>query len=386
MEGQATAFEMLVTLASAHAGGAAARRRSASLPAVALPLACFSENNALVRAWQRLESSASLPMQSHAFASALSKTLLAGVHIDVFFIREESGLSALLPLCRGEGAFGRWRMIGAEGVFEPDDALCRTADDARRLAEAIVSDGRALELERVPAGSPLIPALRAAMRGKGWTSVRPWTPTPTIALDARWKDPASCFNSGRRSDFRRAARRAAEHGEVSFEVLAPVPDQFDALFDAAIGVEVRSWKAQSGTAIASCRAKEAFFREFFRSACAQGTLRIAFMRIDGEIVAMQMALESLGRYWLFKIGFDEKYGRCSPGTLLMLHTLGWAAGRELRAYELLGNVEPWIAQFWTDRQHDCVCLRAYPFNLRGAVAFAADAAQWLSKRLVPAKA
>ena len=30
------------------------------------------------------------------------------------------------------------------------------------------------------------------------------------------------------------------------------------------------------------------------------------MRIDGRAVAMQMALESLGRYWLFKIGFDEE--------------------------------------------------------------------------------
>ncbi|MFL6844393.1 MAG: GNAT family N-acetyltransferase [Allosphingosinicella sp.] len=382
MEGDATSFEMLVTLASAHAGGAFFRRATAE--SAALPFAGFRERNALVRAWRRLEAKASLPMQSHDFAAALSHTLLADAHIEIFFVRDEGDFAALLPLCRGEGPFGRWRMIGAEGVFEPDDALCRTPEAARPLAQAIVSDGRALELERIPARSPLIPALRAAMRGKGWMSVRPWTPTPTIALDARWKDPASCFNSGRRSDFRRAERRAGELGEVSFEVLAPEPDEFDALFDSAIAVEVRSWKAQSGTAIASCRAKESFFREYFRSACERGQFRLAFMRIDGEIVAMQMALESLDRYWLFKIGFDEKYGRCSPGTLLMLHTLGWAAGRGLEAYELLGNVEPWIARFWTDQQHDCVCLRAYPFNPRGAAAFVADVGTWLRKRLTRA--
>jgi CelD/BcsL family acetyltransferase involved in cellulose biosynthesis len=349
----------------------------------ALPFARFRERKALVRAWHRLEASASLPMQSHAFARALSTTLLAEADVEIFFVPSGGGLAALLPLCRGNGPFGRWRMIGAEQVFEPGDALCLTADSARPLAEAIVRSARALELERLPAASPLIPALRAAMRGKGWISVRPWTPAPTITLDPGWKDPASCFNAGRRSDFRRAERRASELGEVSFEILSPSPADFDALFDAAIEVEARSWKRDCGTAIAACRAKESFFRSYFRSAAEQGIFRIAFMRIDGEIVAMQMALECLDRYWLFKIGFDEAFGRCSPGTLLMLHTIGWAAERELRAFELLGNVEPWIAQFWTRERHDCVCLRAYPFNPRGAIAFAADAAAWLRERLRP---
>ena len=123
-------------------------------------------------------------------------------------------------------------------------------------------------------------------------SVRPATPTPTIMLDARWKDPASRFNSGRRSDFRRAARRASEFGAVSFEMLSPAPHEFDALFEEAIGVELRSWKREAGTAIAVDRAKEEFFRLFFRSACEQGQFRIAFMRIDGRVVAMQMAIES----------------------------------------------------------------------------------------------
>jgi CelD/BcsL family acetyltransferase involved in cellulose biosynthesis len=127
--------------------------------------------------------------------------------------------------------------------------------------------------------------------------------------------------------------------------------------------------------------KERFFRDFFRSACARGRFRIAFMRIDNQVVAMQMALECLERFWLFKIGVVEDFARCSPGTLLMLHSLGWAAERELRAYELLGNVEPWIAQFWTQEQHDCVKLRTYPFGAGGGLAFAADSVGWLRKSL-----
>jgi len=387
IEGWVTAIETMPELSAATA--ALTRRRPEARTASAavssgLSFARFCEEEALVRSWRRLEAEASLPMQSHAFASALASTLLADAHIEVFHIRRGDEVSALLALCRASGRFARWTTVAAQQVCEPDDALYRNPQDARLLADAIVGDARAVELDRVPAGSKLIPALRAALKGKGWMSVRPATPTPTISLGSRWKDPAACFNSGRRSDFRRAARRASEFGEISFEILSPGPDEFDALFDEAVAVELRSWKREAGTAIAADRAKENCFRHYFRSACERGEFRIAFMRIDGRAVAMQMALETLGRYWLFKIGFDEEYERCSPGTLLMLHTIGWAAERELNAYELLGNLEPWIALFWTREQHDCVWVRAYPFNARGAVALASDAFASLRKRLTRA--
>ena len=389
IEGWVTAIETVPDLSAATA--ALVRRPAAAGAASApasgtLPFARFCDDEARIRAWRRLEEMASLPMQSHAFAAALAGTLLADAGIEVFSVGEGDEIAALLPLCREPGAFARWTMIGAHEVCEPGDVLCRHPEAARRLADAIVADSRALEMDRIPAGSPLIPALQAALRGRGWMTARPATSTPTITLDPSWRDPASRFNSGRRSDFRRAARRAGEFGEMSFEMLSPQPAEFDALFDEAVAVELRSWKRDAGTAIAVDRAKESCFRQYFRSACEEGTFRIAFMRIDGRAVAMQMGLECLDRYWLFKIGFDEQYERCSPGALLMLHSLGWAANRELRAYELLGNVEPWIARFWTREAHDCVCLRVYPFNLKGAVAFAADAAIWLRKRLAPARA
>jgi CelD/BcsL family acetyltransferase involved in cellulose biosynthesis len=334
----------------------------------------------LVRSWRRLEASAALPTQSLSFASALSRTLLADQDIDVIFAQEGAGLAGLIAFCGKRTPFARWRMIGPQELWEPTEALCRDGGAAQLLAEAVVGDGRALQMDRIPAGSPLIPALRSALKGKGLMWGRSAIPTPTIALDEGWKDPASRFNSGRRSDFRRAARKAGALGEVSFEILSPSPDQFDSLFDEAIAVEVRSWKREAGTALAVKRPQELFFRDYFRSACEKGEFRISFMRIGGQAVAMQMAVESLGRYWLFKIGFDESFGKCSPGTLLMLHTLSWAANRELRAYELLGSAEPWIAELWTEAQHDFVRLRLYPFNLRGAVALAGDAIDWLRKR------
>lgn len=339
------------------------------------------EDDPLVRAWGRLEAHAFLPTQGHAFTAALSRTMLAGARIRVFHVGAPGAASALIPLCRNRGYFARWRIVGSAEVFEPGDALCDGPDSARALAGALARDARPLRLDRIPATSPLIRGLKTAMRGRGWVSVRPAVPCPTITLDAGWKDAESRFNAGRRSDFRRARRKAEEFGPATLEMLSPGAHEFDALFDEAMAVELRSWKKEAGTAIASDRGKEGFFREFFRAACRKGTFRLAFMRIGGRAVAMQMAVADARRYCLFKIGYDESYGKCSPGNLLMLYTLGYAAAQELGAYEMLGSIEPWIAQLWTRDSHDCVQLRTYPFSPRGAVAFAGDALAWLRANL-----
>lgn len=307
--------------------------------------------------------------------------MLAGVPVRLFEAAGPEGVEATLPLCRAPGRFARWRMPGAREVFEPLDALCRDAEAARRLAELLVADGRPVELARVPAASLLVPALKSAIAGRGQMSVRPATATPTIPLGPEWRDPESRFSSRRRSDFRRAARKAAEFGEVECEMLTPTPDEFGALFDEAIAVEAKSWKQEAGTAIACDPAKETFFRRYLTAACARGEGRLAFLRIDGQVVAMQLAVEWAGRYWLFKIGYDEAYARCSPGTLLMLHALRDSAERGLAGFELMGDAEAWIADLWTREVHGCVRVRTYPYNLAGAVAWGADALAWARSRL-----
>lgn len=347
-----------------------------------IPFARLADDDPLIRAWGRLESTAFLPTQGYRFSAALSRTLLADSHMEVFSVAGSGGVAALMPLCRGHGYFTRWRVVGASEVYEPGDALCDSPEAARALAKTVIRSSRPLRLDRVPANSLLVPALRAAMKGRGWVSVRPAVPCPTIALDPRWKQPETRFNAGRRSDFRRSAKKASEFGEPSFEMLSPRPEEFDALFDEAVGVELNSWKKEAGTAIASDRAKEGFFRDFFRSACERGLFRIAFMRINGDAVAMQMAVQNLKRYCLFKIGYDEKFKKCSPGNLLMLYSLGFAATQDTAAFEMLGSIEPWIAQLWTRDKHDCVQLRTYPFSLRGAAAFAADGLAWLRANMV----
>lgn len=352
-----------------------------ALPARALDLDRTEDPDRLAAEWRRLERQGAWPTQSQAFTAAL-EPLLAGTHRQLLGVRKGRAIAALLPLCREDRYFARWRLAGSRELFEPGDLLCARADDADPIAAALCGLHHPVSLDRISADSPLVPALRRAMGERpGWLSVRPAMPCPMIALDSSWRDPESRFNARRRSDFRRAARRAEAMGRVTFETLAPTADEFDALFDEAIAVELKSWKRDAGSAIAVDGQRETFFRRFFRSAAADGNFRLSFLRIDGKAVAMQLALLWSGRYWLFKIGHDERFGKCSPGTLLMLHMIGWAAEQGLESFELLGEAEAWITRFWTQEQRACVHVRTYPYTLPGLFAIAADALIWLRRRL-----
>ncbi|MFO1254784.1 MAG: GNAT family N-acetyltransferase [Sphingomonadaceae bacterium] len=340
-----------------------------------------SPDPALLRAWQRLDAAAGSPMQASAFALAVGATLLAGTPLALAVSEGSAGIEALLPLVLAAGPLTRWRLAGPRETSEPSDALCGNAPAAARLAASLAALRQPLSLDRIPADSPLVPALRQALRGRALVSVRPAQPSPAIALGPDWHEPESRFNAGRRSDFRRAARKAAGLGTVTYEFACPDPAEFEARFDEAVAVEGRSWKTAAGTALAVDLPRQAFFRAYLGAECARGALRLGVMRIDGQAVAIQLAVESGGRLWLYKIGYDEAYRKCSPGTLLLLHTAGAAARAGLASIELLGNPEPWIAELWTRDERPCLRVRTYPFSLAGAAALLADGGEWLRARL-----
>jgi Acetyltransferase (GNAT) domain len=136
-------------------------------------------------------------------------------------------------------------------------------------------------------------------------------------------------------------------------------------------VEASSWKGRHGTALATNPIQGAFYRRYAAAACASGILRLCFLKIGERIAAVQFAVETDGRFWLMKIGYDDTFARSSPGMLLIAETIQDAARRGLRSYEFLGTPEPWI-RIWTRELRPCVAVRAYPVRPSGAAALAAD--------------
>lgn len=333
----------------------------------------------LERGWDHLAARNASPMQLYIWAQAFAETFSESGAVHVIAIGPDStpyALAALVQRCEPGMPF---EALGVRQLFEPMDVLHDSPEALCALADLMSRQARALHLPRVPADSPSVKALCSAYRGRGMVRMVPTTGYPYLELDESWQEPEGKFNAGRRSDFRRARRHAEKQGAPSFEVLSPMPAQLQPLLDEAWRVEASGWKGQNRSALLCDPLRGAFFRRFALSASKKGLLRIAFMRIDGRAVAMQLNAESANRLWLLKIGHDEGFARCSPGQQLMLHVVRDAAMRGLQAIEFLGQPEPWT-QFWTPVVRKCVALHAYPFTPPAMATFAAHAVDYARRR------
>ena len=324
--------------------------------------------------WDQLAVGSGSPMHHYAWMSACREAFSIPPDLHVVVVGSPDRPAAIAPLVRRQSRLPRLELVGVRELGEPMDLVYRTAADATTLAEALAQLSLPLFLERVPAESATVSAVKAAWRGLGIVICRPALACPWIALDHRWGEPEPPLEAGRRSDLRRAHRNAEKIGPVRCQIVSPTPTELDPLLDEALRVEAAGWKGRRGTALATDPAQSAFYRRYAAAACRAGILRLCFLHVGDRIAAMQFAVESEERFWLLKVGYDEAFARCSPGMLLLRETVRHAANRGLRSYEFLGAPEPWI-RIWTKHVRPCLSIRAYPAKACGIAALTADLVQ-----------
>ncbi len=321
--------------------------------------------------WRQLATTCGGPIEHYDWALACAET--DSRPVEVVVLSREDAPSAIVPLSirRFHGA-RRKAMLGVDEHHEPTDLLCTGPESALKFAQTLAADRWPVQFGRLPSGTFSLDALRQGFCKGYLVVVRPQATYPFIRLSEAWTDPESQLSSRRRSDFRRAQRKAEKAGQITAEILLPEPEQLDRLLDEAFAVEAQSWKGIAGTAMACNPSEAAFCRRYAHAACRQGILRLCFLRIDGQAVAMQVAMVAGGGFWLLKIGYDARFSQCSPGLLLLRESIAYAAQQGLRTFEFLGQSEPWI-EVWTSDKRECVSFRAYPYNVRGALALGVDA-------------
>jgi CelD/BcsL family acetyltransferase involved in cellulose biosynthesis len=338
----------------------------------------ISQLHSLEEDWRKLEPGVP-PMQHYDWSLAAAQAFCQQAPFAGFALEHRNRLHAVAPLVCRRSPLPRFEILGAAELGEPVDLISDSSVARLELLEAVEATGRPLYIERVFADSRLVDDVRQTYR-RGLVMVRPASACPRIALDETWREPERKMGRAHRKDFRRRQNIAASLGDVAYQSVAPDAGALPALLEEAYRVEEHGWKGKNGTALARDRPLGAFFRQYASAARDAGMLRLLFMRIDGQAVAMQIAVESGGSCWGLKIGYDEAYRRCSPGKLLMLHILRDAAARGLHSYEFLGGEEAWISN-WTSEARPCVSLRAYPPNVLSLCQFAVDVAQWGWKKL-----
>lgn len=326
-----------------------------------------------------LAARASTPMQTRAWIRACAETIPTALRIVV--IEDDQGVAAVAPLVHSTGMLPVDELLGVRELGEPSDFLYRSDEGLATLLREVARGRTPLVLERVLAAAPTVEVVRRVFRGSGIVIVRPANNCPHVALTPAGKDPDQLLSSRLRSDLRRAQRKAESQGKVTYELHAPrTAEEFQPLYDQALQVEAAGWKGRGGSAVAKNELQRAFFNRYGVLASEAGVLRIAFLKVDGVLAAMQYAVEWNGGFWLLKVGYDETYSKCSPGQLLMQHTLRYACERGLASYEFLGSAETWT-QRWTTAEQATVRISVYPFGPVGMLTLARDILRALRRKV-----
>ena len=137
-------------------------------------------------------------------------------------------------------------------------------------------------------------------------------------------------------------------------------------------VETSGWKARAGPAIVSKSQTRDFYTRVARWAAEQGSLRLAFLRLDERPLAFHFTIEEDGVAYQLKGGYDAEFREFGPGNLLISEMLAWAFRRGLRAYEFLGAEEEFKMD-WSSGLRERLAIQALPRSPAGAAGWCAYA-------------
>jgi HAD superfamily hydrolase (TIGR01484 family) len=316
--------------------------------------------DSIAEQWNALANRVSTPLLRYEWFRASADAFCPPDKLFVIVGRSGNEITAIAPLVvNSKFHLKRLELLGTEVLGEPSGFLYKDRESLIELTHSILSLRQPLLLKGV--SSDLSPN-EHPVNGHGFHmrySRADSYFTPWISIETNWDTYYSTISPERRSSFRRAEKRAKAFGGIAYEIVAPTPGNLDELLHEVFRVEMSGWKSRVGTSLENFHSLGNFFRIYARSAAALGTLRIAFLRCGGMAIAAQLLVEFADRLWVFKIGFDEAYARCSPGILLMNEVVHYAFEKRLTAIEMLGTNQAWL-DIWPNKLHEYHNYRIYP--------------------------
>lgn len=332
-------------------------------------------------AWNQLAERFGSPLLRHEWFASCAEAFCPPARLQLLVARDGNGeVSGIAPLALGdlEGT-ETLEILGSSALYEPTGLLYRDEPALEELISATRAINRVAVIRRLPLGCPEARMFERVWRGRSILTVQAAPASPWLPIGSCWQEFDDALPSRNKYDLKRAYKRAQSMGKMETEVLAPAPSDVEAYLGEMSRIEATGWKGRAGTALSLDNQVGRFFRLYTQRTAAANMLRLGFLRINGQIAAYQMAVEYARRLWLFKVGYDETFSRCSPGMLLMHRMIKYAFEQRLEAFEFLGTEAQWL-RFWTDQVHEHVAVRVCPLTARSLAAVGKDYSRRLLRR------
>ena len=148
----------------------------------------------------------------------------------------------------------------------------------------------------------------------------------------------------------RQLRRLADDGAVAWDIAREGAAIETALSD-FLTLEAAGWKGRAGTAAGHDPAIRAFLEAAVPVLAGDGKAAIVRLTLARHAVAALIVLRSGDTAWCWKIAYDERHARASPGVQLMLHaTKALLADPGLAQVDSCADADhPMIDHIWRER-------------------------------------
>ncbi len=124
----------------------------------------------------------------------------------------------------------------------------------------------------------------------------------------------------KRKEWRRLSHRISELGTLVSSAFQD-GDDLEEWCSSFLMLEASGWKGERGAALANTGQTRAFFDAMMAGAQAAGRLEFLRLDLNGEAIAMLINFRTPPASWSFKIAYDERLARYSPGVMIEVDNL-----------------------------------------------------------------
>jgi CelD/BcsL family acetyltransferase involved in cellulose biosynthesis len=154
---------------------------------------------------------------------------------------------------------------------------------------------------------------------------------PFLPLPASWDAYLEALPSKLRHEIRRKARKLAEEaGE--YRIVAAEPESLIPLLDRFVELHRMS---EGPKGVFMVPGMEIFFRRLGEAFCADGTFRLTFIEVGGQLAAGTIGFSFDGTFALYNSAFDRTWGNLAPGMVLVGEDIRLAIEEGCTAFDLL---------------------------------------------------
>lgn len=273
-----------------------------------------------------------------------------------YVVQRDGQMVAALPLV-ARRRFGlrfaalpdnHWSTAGDLLVYPGPDGLeaCEVLLEALKRQPA-----RLLWLDAVASGTHRWQAFVHALDHERMAyATRPRFRVNVVRVGQDWDAYFDARSRNHRRAVRRAATRARAEGPTELACYDNLSaEQVEPLLRTGFEIEAAGWKGQAQGSVLQMPAIWGFYRRQASQLAVWGQLRLTLLQHCGRPIAFEYGWQAKGVYGSPKVGYDEAFGRLSPGQLLRHQLIERLHGRaDVRAIDFMGPASPATSKWATD--------------------------------------